>query len=110
MKELCKLKEMFRAIYAFEVLLKKDFGLSINEALAICSLDKNSRNSGEMAEELGISLSRMSRVLGALEKKVLIERAAGLDDKRKMVFTLSPAGRRKLADLRRRKPAFPPLG
>ncbi len=110
MKELCKLKEMFRAIYAFEVMLKKDFSLSINEALTLCTLGKKTRNSGELAEELGISLSRMSRVLSALENKALIERTLGIDDKRKMIFSLSPTGRQKLGDLRQRKPSFPVLG
>jgi DNA-binding MarR family transcriptional regulator len=110
MKELCKLKGIFRAIYAFEVVLKKDFNLSINEALALCALENTRKNSGELAEELGISLSRMSRVLGALEDKELIERTLGIDDKRKMIFTLSPKGKKKLRDLQDRKPPFPQLG
>ncbi|HOW51552.1 MAG TPA: MarR family transcriptional regulator [bacterium] len=109
MKELCKLKEMFRAIYAFEVVLKKDFNISINEALTLCTLDKEHRNSGELAHELGISLSRMSRVLSTLEGKKLIERTLGIDDKRKMIFSLSPIGKKKITDLRHRKPSFPDL-
>lgn len=107
MKELCDLKRMFREIYLFERILKKELGLSINEALSLCSLEKGSQNSNELAHDLGISLSRISRILNTLERKGLVRREIAAEDKRKVIFSLLPAGKKRLADLRRKKLQFP---
>ncbi|HSA34327.1 MAG TPA: winged helix DNA-binding protein [bacterium] len=109
MRELCRLKEIFRAIYVFETTLKKRFRLSLNEALALCALEQNEKNSRELAQEIGISFSRMSRVLGSLEQKGLIKRTFGADDRRKMIFSLSPEGRRKISELHDHRPELPLL-
>lgn len=109
MRELCRLKEIFRAIYIFETTLKKQFRLSLNEALALCALEQDKKNSRELAQELGISFSRMSRVLGSLETKGLIKRTFGADDRRKMIFSLSREGAAKTAELHKHRPTFPLL-
>jgi len=107
MKELCDLKKVFRAIYRFETTLKREFGLSINEALSLCSLESGPKNSNELARDLGISLSRISRVLGSLEHKGLVRREVTAEDKRKVLFSLLPAGKKRLNELHRKKPPFP---
>ncbi len=99
MRALCKLKEIFRIIYHFESKLKKEYDLSINEALTLCALsgdNADKKTSGYMAEEIGISVSRMSRVFSSLENKGLISRRLGKEDKRKMIFTLTTKGRERL--------------
>ncbi len=99
MRGLCTLKEVFKLIYVFEEQLKNEFDLSINETLTLCALsgeNKEVKCSGVMADEIGISVSRMSRVFSSLEDKSLIVRKIGKDDKRKMVFTLSEKGKKKL--------------
>ncbi len=106
MKQLCELKKMFHAIYLFEAALKKDFGLSINEALSLCSLESGPRNSNELARDLGISLSRISRVLGSLEQKGFVRREITAEDKRKVIFSLLPAGKKRLAELHRKRSQF----
>ncbi len=107
MKELCKLKTMFREIYRFETALKKSLGLSINEALSLCSLEGGAKESRDLAHDLGISLSRISRIIGALEEKGLVRREVNKADKRKVIFSLSPEGKKRLADLQHRKLPFP---
>jgi DNA-binding MarR family transcriptional regulator len=96
MKSLCELKEVFKTIFVFDSLLQKEFSLSLNECLLVCALAKEKRSSGEMAHELGLSPSRISRILGKLEKKHLIGRAIAKDDKRKMIFALTSEGDKKV--------------
>ncbi|MBP7865580.1 MAG: winged helix DNA-binding protein [Acidobacteria bacterium] len=95
-EKLCRMKDLFRRMYAFEAELQKEWGLSLNEAMALCTLSGGTRNAGEVAAEVGLSESRMSRVLGSLESKGFIHRDVSHDDKRVMLFSLTPAGREKL--------------
>ena len=91
--EFLRKKEVFKEIYMFEMELKKKYKLSMNEVLTICILENSNRFSGEMAEEIGISVSRMSRVFMSLEKKGFVLRELGEKDKRKMLFKLSKRGK-----------------
>ncbi|HAR63654.1 MAG: MarR family transcriptional regulator [Candidatus Margulisiibacteriota bacterium] len=96
MKPLCKLKSVFKAIYSCEQKLKQEVHLTINECLALCCVFNGERNAGEIAGEIGISPSRISRILGSLEKKELIIRLVDENDKRKMIFELSLSGKTKM--------------
>jgi DNA-binding MarR family transcriptional regulator len=73
--------------------------LSINEALALCSLEETRVSSGELAHELGLSPGRMSRILGVLENEGFVCRTISEDDKRVMFFEITPLGREKLAHM-----------
>ncbi len=101
MESLCELKEVFKTIFVFDNLLQKEFDLSLNECLLVCALAKEKRSSGEISHELGLSPSRISRILGKLEKKKLIGRAIAEDDKRKMIFSLTREGEKKVDQLHR---------
>ena len=98
-QKLCQLKKLFRQLYEFEAWLQREVGLSLNEAMTLCTLSGGTLKAGEVAAEVGLSESRMSRVLGSLEKKGLARREMGAADKRVMLFCLTPAGRAKLERL-----------
>ncbi|TYB30395.1 MAG: MarR family transcriptional regulator [Candidatus Mcinerneyibacterium aminivorans] len=93
---LCKIKNIFKKIYKFENNLQKKFNLSINEILTICSLSNLKMSSTELATEIGVSPSRMSRILKKLESKNYIKRTLSKNDKRKMMFNLTEKGKEKV--------------
>lgn len=100
MNKLCDLKEVFKKIYQFENELKTKYDLSINMALCLCTLSENKYCSGDLANELGISTTRISRVLGSLEKRNLVRREVDTEDKRVMFFMLTQTGIEKVSKMK----------
>lgn len=96
MECLCKLKKIYKVILECESRLTEHAGLSLNEGMALCGLASGSRTSGELAQEIGLSPSRMSRILSSLENKALITRMMGKVDRRQMIFALTQKGDLKL--------------
>ncbi len=83
-------------------LLERDFehahGVSFNEAMILCGLRSSERmSSGEIGELIGQTRSNASKIIASVERKGLIERGIGSDDKRRMYFVLTSRGR-KLSD------------
>lgn len=103
MKEqaLTKMKEVMHAVYSFENHLIKEHGLLLNAALTLCALEgSKSKRSSDLAEELGVTYSLMSRTVVLLEKRLLIDRSIGKTDKREMRFTLTEKGKKLLKEIR----------
>ena len=74
-KRLCKIRDLQRAVYQFELQFEKLYGISLNEGMALCSLSKTvSLSSGELGELLGLSSSNTSKVICSVEKKGYVER------------------------------------
>lgn len=75
MEKLCKIRDIQRAVNQFEVEFSRKYALSLNDAMALCSLAKEDRlSSGELGELLGLSSSNISKVIASLENKGLIQR------------------------------------
>jgi len=109
MKKLCDLKEVVKEIYKFESELHKNFKLSINESLCLCTLSSGEMSSGDLAKEIGISVSRMSRILKSLEDKKLVMRNFSDTDKRKMIFTITDSGMSKILKLKKSELMIPEI-
>jgi DNA-binding MarR family transcriptional regulator len=99
MENLCKIKEVFKKIHQFEQKLNNDLNVTINEAMVLCSLYETIKCSGDIAADTGISTSRTSRVLLALEQKGYVTRSFNGTDKRKMMFELSAGGLEKKQEI-----------
>lgn len=100
MNDICIIKELYMILYKFE----KDFlnrnHISINEAMVLCFLkDKKSKKAGEIKEYVGLSNSRMSKVLSEMEEKKLIERKYDSADKRVMLFIIKREGISKMEEI-----------
>lgn len=94
MESFCKIRDIYRAITEFEARFEKRYGLGLNEGSLLCALrDVPRHSSGEIARQLGITQSNASKVIRSAEKKGLIQRSLGNDDKRQMYFSLSAEGR-----------------
>jgi Transcriptional regulators len=101
MENLCKLRDLQRAIARFELSFEKEYGICFNEGMLLCSLkNKNLLSSGELSELLGLSCSNTSKVIASAEKKDLIYRILGKEDKRQMHFSLTSKGKDLLESIR----------
>lgn len=100
MNEICKIKDLYRALYTFEKEFQQNYDLTINEAMLLCSLsDGEPRSANDLCEFMGLSNSRGSRVINTTEMKKFILRQMGDTDKRKMMFTLTAEGEKKLSEM-----------
>ncbi|MDD4609105.1 MAG: MarR family transcriptional regulator [Bacteroidaceae bacterium] len=101
MDSFCKIREIHRAIIGFENQLITEYGLSLNEGMALCCLSKKEAlTSTEIAELLDLTCSNTSKVIKSVEKKGWIHRDLGNDDKRNMFFSLTPEGVKKLKEVK----------
>lgn len=99
-KRLCKIRDLQRAVYQFELQFEKKYGISLNEGMALCSLSKTANlSSGELGELLGLSTSNTSKVICSVEKKGYVERVVGTKDKRNMYFSLTASGQDLLKNI-----------
>lgn len=74
------------------------FGLTPTQFMALGALMRNDGAAvGEMAEEIGVSPSTMSRILDQLEKRQYLRRAISRGDRRRIRVFLRPKGK-KLRD------------
>lgn len=100
MESICVLKDIYKTLYQFE----KDFSdlhdLTINEAMLLCCLKEGeSKTAGNLCEYIGLSNSRVSKVITAVENKELISRKISPEDKRQMLFSLTEKGRQKVTQM-----------
>lgn len=101
METLCKIRDIYRAVIAFESTLEKTHDLCLNGGMLLCSLQTAERlSSGEIAEALGLTTSNASKVIKSVENKGLIERVMGDVDKRQMYFSLTDKGKEVLGQIK----------
>ncbi len=107
---LCKIRDIQRSVILFEQQFEKQFGISLNEGMVLCSLTKAKQlTSGELGEKLGLTPSNMSKVIASVERKGFVERSLGQEDKRQMYFTLTDQGRQRIASIGCCKLAWPEI-
>lgn len=93
MESICQIKDIYKALYSFEKEFVKMFSMTINEAMLLCCMKDNQPHSAyEIAEFIGLSNSRVSKIIMSVEEKGWITREIGTEDKRKMIFSLSKEG------------------
>lgn len=93
MNTLCRIREVSRAVAEFEQRFEREYGLTMNEGVLLCCLDRyGERSSGEIAEALQLTCSNASKVIRSVESRGFINRKLGTDDKRQMYFSLTPQG------------------
>lgn len=98
--KLCLLRDIFKIIKDFEIDFQKKHDLCLNEGMTLCSLKEGKKSASELAEQLGLSASNMSKVIRSVEDKGFVDRIMGDEDKRQMYFILNTKGMNKLNALR----------
>ena len=87
---ICKMRELYLAISRLENGLVEKYGVSLNEAIVMCCIGSDKVAAGDISQATGIKSSNLSKVLRSIEKKGLITRSFGDNDKRQIYFTLTP--------------------
>jgi len=101
METFCKIRDIYRAIISFENELEKKYNISLNEGMLLCCLKQNEGMASTIiAESLCLTCSNASKLIGSVEKKGWIKRHLGEDDKRKMFFTITSTGIKKLEEVK----------
>lgn len=88
-KCICVMRDLFRALAELESGLKDTYGLTLNEAMVLCSVGDETVTAGVIVERTGLKASHASKVIRQVEEKGLLSRHLGEDDKRQMCFTLT---------------------
>ena len=86
--------------YQFEKTFAEVHDITINEAMLLCCLkDGETKSAGMICEYIGLSNSRVSKVITAVENKGYIRRNINKNDKRQMCFSLTPGGKEKIQQM-----------
>ena len=100
MEAICVIKDIYKTLYQFEKAFSEVHELTINEAMLLCCLKDNEKKSaGTICDYIGLSNSRVSKVITAVEKKEFIRRSISKEDKRQMFFSLTPKGKEKVREM-----------
>ena len=83
MESICAIKDIYKALYQFEKTFAEVHDITINEAMLLCCLkDGETKSAGMICEYIGLSNSRVSKVITAVENKGYIRRNINKNDKR----------------------------
>jgi DNA-binding MarR family transcriptional regulator len=97
---------MHKQIKEFEIQFFHYYGIGLNEAILLNSLNDQIYSSSKIADILKLSLSNASKVIKSVEQKGLIERMLGQEDKRQMYFILTKKGHKKLSSIEKEAQAI----
>ena len=63
------MRELFKALSSLESELEAKYGVSLNEAMVLCSIGKETVTAGTIGERTGLMASHTSKVIGKVERK-----------------------------------------
>lgn len=101
MDDICIIKEVYKLLYQFEKDFFEKHEMTINDAMVICCLKNGEEKSaGDICDFVGLSNSRVSKVLCTVEEMGFIQRRLGSKDKRQMFFSLTDTGKKKVESMK----------
>lgn len=103
------MRDLFRTLADLENQLIALHGVSLNEAMVLCSIGGDTLTASDISERTGLTASHSSKVIRSVEDKELLLRNFDHIDKRKMCFTLSAKGQECLHGIKEKGVEIPPL-
>ena len=103
------MRELMMALSDFENKLIDIHGVSLNEAMVLCSVGNECITASVIAERTGLRPSPASKVIGALEERGYLIRELGKQDKRQMYLSLTNEGKERLCQIKIHQFDIPPL-
>ncbi len=91
--DLCSIRRIITDIKEIEEALRKQTHLSLNEALCLCQQARGNCDPSSLSKEMGLSPSRMTRILDSLSEKGYIERLPSEQDRRAVSVNVTVQGR-----------------
>lgn len=101
------MRELFQALSSLESSLQERYGLSLNEAMVLCSVGHETVTAGTIVERTGLTPSHASKIISQAERKGLLLRKLSESDRRQMCFTLTAKADGCLQAIRSRGLKFP---
>ncbi|MBN2861053.1 MAG: MarR family transcriptional regulator [Sphaerochaetaceae bacterium] len=92
--DLCSIRRIITDLKDIEEAVRGQTSLSLNEALCLCQHDKGNSDPSSLAKEMGLSPSRMTRILDSLSAKGYIERLPSEQDRRSVSVRVTAQGSR----------------
>ena len=86
------MRELTEALSSLESYLMDSYEVTLNEAMVLCSVGKDTISASLIVERTGMRASHTSKVIRSVEDKELLKRTLGDKDKRQMYFTLTEKG------------------
>lgn len=111
MKTICVMRDLYKALAQFELEFEKVYGVTLNEAMVLCSLNEAGKEmtSSAIADRTEMTPSHTSKVISSVENQGFISRSLGKEDKRQMFFDLTNEGRALVEQLILDKMEIPEL-
>ncbi len=91
-KSICTMRDVMIGLHTLEEQLVDEFGIDLKEAMLVCCLSDKRLSTSEIASALELRMSHTSKIVASLEKKDLLIRHLGTQDKRRMFFELNAKG------------------
>lgn len=99
-QSICALRDLMLAIHSLEGDLQAQAGVDLKEAMLLCTLSGETVASTEIAKRVGLRPAHTSKLLARLEKLELVVHRLAQDDRRKVLYSLTPTGQSKVSVLR----------
>ena len=103
------MRELLKALSELETQLINTYGISLNEAMVLCSIGGETVTAGTIVERTGMTPSHASKTISLIEKKEMVTRHLGRQDKRQMYFTLTEKGKNCLEEIKKQGVDIPEL-
>lgn len=94
------MRDLIAALNELEANLSDNYGVSLNEAMVLCCIGEDKLTASTISHNIGLLPPHTSKTLRSIEKKGLVKRSMGTQDKRQMYFKLTPDGKEIIERLR----------
>ena len=103
------MRELFMALSELEASLIDTHGISLNEAMVLCSVGNETVAANTIVKRTGMKPSHTSKVIASAERKGFLNRELGSEDKRQMFFSLTDKAKKCLDGIKEKGVAVPDL-
>lgn len=93
---ICIMRDLMKALSELENQLEEAYGVTLNEAMVLCSVGEETVSAGDITSRTGMTSSHASKIIRSVEDKDLLSRKLGEHDKRQMYFALTRKGKNRL--------------
>ena len=97
---ICVMRDLVRALSELEGNLANSYRMSLNEAMVLCCIGDNKLTASTISHQTGLLPPHTSKTISSIEKKSLVKRYLGEQDKRQMYFKLTAKGKELLCRLK----------